>query len=384
MFQKVACPFPGRAASYSSALSLLGLTAAVALCAVPAAAQDPRDSREPPRESMERSAGHHPMARGHAQPPRDFDPLSASDAQLTQFGYPPRPDAATAPDRYAVWKKLVTAPQQRLQPALEHTTIHNGHAYLVSPGGAPGLARNARSGIANDAANATTMNWSGYAVVDGQNPFQSGTTVYGEWVVPVAQQQAGTCTGTWSYSSEWVGIDGFTSSDVLQAGIEVDAFCGNGSTMAFYSAWYEWYPDVETRITNLPIAPGNIIGVEVWNTGPTQGNAYIVNYTTQQSVSLAFNAPAGTSLVGDSVEWIVERPQVNGAFADLTHYVAEPFNFCHAAAGAATYSPGASPTGTVYSIDMIDDNGSGPTVLSSPNLYGTAALWFYEPGPAEQ
>ncbi|HKW52484.1 MAG TPA: G1 family glutamic endopeptidase [Stellaceae bacterium] len=334
---------------------------------------------------MERSAGHHPMARGHAQPPRDFDPLSASDARLAQFGYPPRPDAQTAPDRYAVWKKVVTAPQQRLAPALGHTTIHNGRARMVSQGGgAPGLARNARSGIANDAASVTTMNWSGYAVVDPQNPFQSGTTVYGEWVVPVAQQAAGTCSGTWDYSSEWVGIDGFTSSDVLQSGIEVDAFCANGSTMAFYSAWYEWYPDVETRITNLPIAPGNIIGVEVWNTGPTQGNAYIVNYTTQQSVSLAFNAPAGTSLVGDSVEWIVERPQVNGSFAALTHYVAEPFNFCHAAAGAGTYTPGASPTGTAYSIDMIDDNGVGPIVLSSPNLYGTAALWFYEPGPAEQ
>jgi len=358
---------------------LLGLSAAIALCAVPAAAQDS------PRESRENSAGHHPMARAHARPPANFDPLTASDAQLAQFGFPPRPDAATAPDRYAVWKKLVTAPQHRLQPALEHTTIHNGRARLVSSrGGAPGLARNTRVGVANDAASVTTMNWSGYAVVDGQNPFQSGTTVYGEWVVPVAQQAAGACTGSWAYSSEWVGIDGFTSSDVLQAGIEVDALCSSGSTTAFYSAWYEWYPDVETRITNLPIAPGNIIGVEVWNSGPTQGNAYIVNYTTQQSVSLAFNAPAGTSLVGDSVEWVVERPEVNGSFADLTHYVAEPFNFCHAAAGAGTYTPGASPTGTAYSIDMIDDSGNGPTVLSSPNLYGTAALWFYEPGPAEQ
>jgi hypothetical protein len=382
MLQKIRCASLARVTFYVIVLSLLSLSAVITLAA---AQEAPRDSRDPPRESMERSAGHHPMARAHARPPANFDPLSASDAQLAQFGFPPRPDAAAAPDRYAVWKKLVTAPQRRVAPALEHTTIHNGRARRVAPrGGAPGLARNARSGIANDAASVTTMNWSGYAVVDGANPFQSGTTVYGEWVVPVAQQAAGSCTGAWSYSSAWVGIDGFTSSDVLQAGIEVDALCSNNSTMAFYSAWYEWYPDVETRITNLPIAPGNIIGVEVWNTSPTQGNAYIVNYTTQQSVSLAFNAPAGTSLVGDSVEWIVERPEVNGSFADLTHYVAEPFNFCHAAAGAGTYTPGSSPSGTAFSIDMIDDSGASPTVLSSPNLYGTAALWFYEPGPAEQ
>lgn len=379
MSQKIYRASLRRAASESFALSLLSLSAAIALAAAPAAAQDS------PRESRESGAEHHPMARAHARPPMNFDPLAASDAELAQFGFPPRPDAQTAPDRYAVWKKLVTAPQHRLEPALEHTTIHNGRAHLVSPrGGAPDLARNARSGIANEPASVTTMNWSGYAVVDGANPFQSGTTVYGEWVVPVAQQAAGTCTGAWSYSSQWVGIDGFTSSDVLQAGIEVDALCSRGSTTAFYSAWYEWYPDVETRITNLPIAPGNIIGVEVWNSGPSQGNAYIVNYTTQQSVSLAFNAPAGTRLIGDSVEWIVERPEVNGSFAALTHYVAEPFNFCHAAAGAGTYTPGLSPSGTAYSIDMIDDTGNGPTVLSSPNLYGTAALWFYEPGPAEQ
>src|SRR6185437_6005583 len=285
MLQKIRCASLRRAAVYSFALSMLSLSAAVA-----AAAQDS------PRESREEGIEHHPMARAHTRPPANFDPLAASDAELAQFGFPPRPDAATAPDRYAVWKKLVTAPQHRVAPALEHTIIHNGRARLVPRGGAPDLARNARSGIANDAASVTTMNWSGYAVVDGANPFQSGTTVYGEWVVPVAQQATGSCTGTWSYSSEWVGIDGFTSSDVLQAGIEVDAFCSSGSTRAVYSAWYEWYPDAETRITNLSPAPGNTTGAEVWNTSPTPGTASIVNYTTEQSVSLAFNAPAGARL----------------------------------------------------------------------------------------
>ena len=381
MFQNTQGPFAARAASYSFALSLLGLTAAVALCAapLPAAAQDA------PHESRETGPSRHPMARAHAKPPADFDPLSASDGTLAQFGFPPRPDAVTEPDRYAVWKKMVTAPQQRLAPALEHTTIHNGRAHMLSQRDAPPrIANGAVPGLAAEAAKVTTVNWSGYAIVDARNPFKSGTTVYGEWVVPVAQQAAGTCTGTWAYSSAWVGIDGFTSSDVLQAGIEVDALCRNGSTTAFYSAWYEWFPDVETRIRNLQISPGNVIGVEVWNSGPTVGNAYIVNYTTRQSVSLQFNAPPGTSLVGDSVEWVVERPQVNGSFAALTHYVAEPFNFCHAAASGGTYTPGASPSGTAYSIDMVDGSGVSATVLSSPNLYGTAALWFYEPGPAVQ
>src|SRR5690349_23317843 len=147
MSKKIHCASLRRAASESFALSLLSLSAVVALCATPAAAQDS------PRESREKGAEHHPMARGHARPPANFDPLTASDAQLAQFGFPPRPDVATAPDRYAVWKKLVTAPQHRVQPQLEHTTIHNGRAHFLSPrGGTPARARNAGSGIANEAA----------------------------------------------------------------------------------------------------------------------------------------------------------------------------------------------------------------------------------------
>src|SRR5690242_1769385 len=112
MLQKIHCASLARAAANPFPLSLFSLSAAIALCAAPAAAQDS------PRESREKGAEHHPMARAHARPPANFDPLSASDTRLAQFGFPPRPDAATAPDRYAVWKKLVTAPQHRVQPQL--------------------------------------------------------------------------------------------------------------------------------------------------------------------------------------------------------------------------------------------------------------------------
>jgi hypothetical protein len=37
-------------------------------------------------------------------PPSDFDPFTASDAQLEQFGYPPRP---TNPDAVSDWERLV-------------------------------------------------------------------------------------------------------------------------------------------------------------------------------------------------------------------------------------------------------------------------------------
>jgi len=42
------------------------------------------------------------MAHGHIHPPAGFDPLSASDSKLARFGFPPRPDAAAAPEPLAV------------------------------------------------------------------------------------------------------------------------------------------------------------------------------------------------------------------------------------------------------------------------------------------
>ena len=46
------------------------------------------------------------------------------------------------------------------------------------------------------------------------------------------------------------------SADVLQAGIEFDAYCSGTTTASYYSAWYEWYPFGEVRILNFPIVAG--------------------------------------------------------------------------------------------------------------------------------
>ena len=78
------------------------------------------------------------------------------------------------------------------------------------------------------------------------------------------------------------------------------------------------------------MAPGDEMFVEVWNNSATVGSAYLVNVTQQKAVSLSFDAPSGTKLVGNSAEWIMERPTVNGSFANLTNYVACPFDACYA------------------------------------------------------
>lgn len=46
--------------------------------------------------------------------------------------------------------------------------------------------------------------------------------------------------------------------------------------------------------------------------GPTDASAYFTNRTTGTTTSLSFTAPAGTSLTGNSAEWVVEAPTVGG------------------------------------------------------------------------
>jgi hypothetical protein len=263
----------------------------------------------------------------------------------------------------------MTAAQTRLAPVIQQTQLRHRPAKIS--------AASAGSPVPAPGANLIgSTNWSGFAIEDPTNPFATAS-VQAELVTPVAQQAFGSCSGQWDYSAQWIGVDGFNSNDVMQAGVEADARCASGRTSASYSAWFEWYPNYSYAITNLPISRGDIVYVQVWNTSPTQAHVYIVDYTTQRSASIAFAAPKGTSLTGDSIECVVERPEVSGAIATLTNYVADPFTSCGATASGKSFSPGSSPSGSVYDIEMVDNSGN---LLSYANLVGPTALWFYDAG----
>src|SRR5215467_12494301 len=103
--------------------------------------------------------------------------------------------------------------------------------------------------------NGTSTNWSGYAVETSLASPQRGavTDVKGQWTVPAVQ-----CGSAQTYSSAWVGIDGYSSNSVEQTGTDSD--CSNGSGV--YYAWYEMYPHPSQRIS-MAINPGNVISAEV-------------------------------------------------------------------------------------------------------------------------
>jgi hypothetical protein len=323
------------------------LSSIIAVLLVLAAPMTSKAQSQNPNEFPTNLAG----ATTIAAPPADFDVLTASDERLADYGFPPRPDQASSPDDYAAWANAMLASKTRIVPKLAQTNIFHGPA-------------RAKAQSASSEENTLEFyNWSGY----GSSSFYY---VESDYVVPVARQAFNACTGTWDYGSSWVGMDGYQSGDVLQAGIEFDAYCNSGTTAVYYSPWYEWFPYGEVRITNLPIAPGDDYFVEVWHTSATQGYAYLVNLNTAQAVEVGFTAPSGTTLIGNSAEWITERPSASGSLTTLTNYITEIYwNAVAYTEKNKKFDPGDSKA-----ADMLDNNNkkiSVPSLLNSKSFIVT-------------
>jgi hypothetical protein len=339
-------------------------------------------AQSPPAESLSTDQTIAQAVVKYSPPPANFNPLSASDADLESYGFPPRPNARHNPEASAHWKRAVSIPRVA-NPVLRQTRIYNGPAQQLL------LNTKIHNGTATNQTQMTSINWSGYAITTPMSTFtNNGSWVLQEWVVPIAQQAFGVCNGFSDYSSQWSGFDGAnpTDDDVLQAGTEADAFCPPFQTL--YSAWIEWAPNPEVRVSVPTVEPGNLMFSEVWYTNtPPFGHAYLANITLQQSAAYAFNPPSGVIFNGDSVEWILERPTIKGRLTDLTNYVADQYNTEEAYDTANLYTPSSSPHDTTtLAITMTcppwTPDGSCPSTLgfslpmSTPTLYDPWAVWF--------
>lgn len=310
-------------------------------------------------------------------PPAGFDPIAASDEELAYHGFPPRPNQSAQPKAYATWFKAMKASKVRATPNLEQTAIFHGPLKPAKVANPTAVESNPLLSM-QSSNTANSYNWSGYVDFGGATSYGSSSFYYlvNDYVVPVAEQAFGACTGAWDYGSAWNGIDGWGSPDVLQAGVEFDAYCSGSTRASYYSAWYEWYPYGEVRISGFPIAPGDDLFVEVWHTSSTQGYAYLVNYNNSQAVEVGFTAYPGYPLVGNSAEWVVERPSVGGSLATLSNYIMAPFWDAYA------YTEGYSKFFDIDEatpVDMLDNSGN---VISYPGYLGLESFVMHDTGSA--
>lgn len=186
----------------------------------------------------------------------------------------------------------------------------------VAPCGVPAKAPKATVLMVNPYG---SENWSGYA-------FQGGpmTSISGTFIIP-KPNIAGQCG---QFMSQWVGIDGVTNQDLIQAGIaEQDSNPANGNCTPgklWLNAWTEILPSAESPIP-LKVHVGDTVTVNIFEATKGHWTVNIFDATTVRLFAQTFpyNGPASSG------EWVVEAPLVGGFIAPLLNYGTAAFNGMH-------------------------------------------------------
>jgi hypothetical protein len=223
----------------------------------------------------------------------------------------------------------------------------------IFPQGTPAVSRARASTQASD------VNWAGYADTSGTDG--TFTNVSGSWAVPKL-----TCTKEDRITSDWVGLDGFSSATVEQDGTASQCFEG---TPVYYS-WYEMYPAGTVEV-GASVAAGDKISASV----ARSGSSYTVRLTdsthTADSFTRTASCPASTCL-DTSAEWIAERPAfTTTGIVPEAQFSPVKFSGASETAGGRT-STISGYSGTNYAITCLDSTGTYDIVATSGLTGGNA------------
>jgi hypothetical protein len=173
---------------------------------------------------------------------------------------------------------------------------------LVAAAGVTGASAAAAGG------DATSTNWSGYAISDaatiggsvlaGSTTLLSFSSVTGTWTQPRA-----TCTsGSPTYSAFWIGLGGLASDSQALEQIGTSADC-SASGAPVYRAWYEMVPSRPVRLS-IKVLPGDLITASV---NMQSGGVLVQIKNRTRRTSFTRLVPVAAPDVS-SAEWIAEAP----------------------------------------------------------------------------
>ncbi len=168
--------------------------------------------------------------------------------------------------------------------------------------------------------------WGGYL----EQSSSAFTSVSGTFTVPTVRSTPQNSV------SPWIGIDGYGTSNIIQAGVTALA-ASNGATS--YQAWWQ---TVTAPQNQFEASPGDSINVNIWETSASDWEITLNDTTSGQG----FDASVSYSGPGATAEWVVETP----AGSSATGYAA-----------TSTFSNlRASQTGT----GMLQEPSTGVTISS--------------------
>ena len=249
--------------------------------------------------------------RTYAEPPKGFNPVTATDVELATYGFPPRPDKQADPDRYKSWEQVVALAKIRWNgelkpvPGTEHVTIPAMSSPLpeaVHPETGPQSQSN--------------VNAAGVILTNKLTKWNDKTSFYvASSVMSVSRAQLPfdftTCTYDYKEFS-FAGIDSssildgttYTLTPGLQGGVYGDVPCGGGTAgTPFYFAEFGWgYP----LSRGFAINAGDVFWayVEAYG-GSSDASVYLEDLTTNMYATYSVPTPG---IIGHNAGWLVFRP----------------------------------------------------------------------------
>lgn len=291
-------------------------------------------------------------------PPDGFSPLTATDEQLSTYGFPARPDT-TDTEAYDSWVSLMTGYKRTPVPNIEIRK--------------KAIVDEQTSNITN--ARASTIyssNWSGYISDLGSSSSKFYTQVQMDYTQPKIKNVSGSCG-----ISYWVGLGGGRSgsSSLVQAGTAARGLHEN-------YAWYELIGDsknhYEQKIDSLAINSGDEIHVYVaFQAANNIFNCYIVNKTIGEHQSIVLDGAEGEidadyPFDGTTVEWVVERPKHSGILYNLPDYGTVTLTNCKAMLNTSNTWDSLNSLTNLKRCVMANDSGqtlSSPSTISSNDQF---------------
>lgn len=279
-------------------------------------------------------------------PPDGFVPLTASDEDLARYGFPARPDKSDI-DSFNEWEQLMANYTGTPEPEL---------SVKIRPS-EPDVPRDTE--IQPRVSTRYSSNWSGYVTDLGVNSSSFYTQVQMDYTQPTVTSASGTCV-----NSYWVGLGGYNTKKLVQAGTAT-----NGTSDHY--AWYEYLSDTGdwiymTRL-NLDVRAGDSIHVYIsFQAANNIFSYYIANNTTGQSVANTVSLTTATQFDGTTAEWVVER--CSNAFGpqNLGNYGTMTLKNCKATLNSSNTWYNLGSLSNLYQVTMTSNGLSSGRVLSVP------------------
>lgn len=211
-----------------------------------------------------------------------------------------------------------------------------------------------------------SSNWSGYALQGG--PF---STASGTFTVARAHP---TCSGD-QFVSEWVGIDGVADANLIQAGTtesEYNLNTGNCAAHPLAYAWVEVLP-ADAQLVPLPVKPGDSVTVSLVDVTPFRWDITMVDDTTgavYQDNNVFYDGR------GESAEWVVETPLVDGNLTSLAAFGHVSFDQLSACCNAALLDEVTLDQGTV-----TDSAQPSPVASTDALMRGGFEVYYHVTAP---